>query len=198
LSQVQSQISALEADLAEMQAVHIGVTEARTRLDAARAERASLEQRFHRQAGARTAALEEARNRVRARTLAVAQRAALDRGVLGPEFDAAREAVAAVELEAAAATREALVHEAALESYDASSVRRGMWVAALLLVVLVVAPVVWRAVRVVEPPVPTGVKSSRSAQGAITSSRVFWTSAELPPTITSKAPGSTTRMFVSS
>ncbi|MGA7119560.1 MAG: hypothetical protein WBY94_05640 [Polyangiaceae bacterium] len=154
LSQVQSRISTLQADLAETQAIRVGVTAARTRVDEARAERTSLEHWFHRQSGARAAAVEEARDRVRRRMLAFAQRAVLDRGVMGAEFDAAREAVAQVELAAASAIRDAQVYEAALESHDASSVRRGMWVAALLLVVLVVAPVVWRAVRVVDPPVP--------------------------------------------
>jgi hypothetical protein len=48
-----------------------------------------------------------------------------------------------------------MIHEAARKSYDARSLHRGLVVAAVLVLVLVVAPIVWRAVRVVEPPLPT-------------------------------------------
>ncbi|HEX3346090.1 MAG TPA: hypothetical protein VHS09_16015, partial [Polyangiaceae bacterium] len=46
---------------------------------------------------------------------------------------------------------------AALEAYDARSMRLGlllMGVAAALLLALVVVPVVWRATRVIDPPPP--------------------------------------------
>ncbi|HEY5240324.1 MAG TPA: hypothetical protein VIJ22_02620, partial [Polyangiaceae bacterium] len=59
-----------------------------------------------------------------------------------------------------AAARDVKVHAAAIEAYDAKSMRMGvllMGVAAALLLALIVIPIVWRATRVVDapPPVPT-------------------------------------------
>jgi hypothetical protein len=87
--------------------------------------------------------------------LAFARRAVSDPAVLGPELETSRREIGELELLAAAALRDVHVHEAALESYDARSLRKGIIVAAALVLALVVAPVVWRAVRVVEPPVPS-------------------------------------------
>ena len=50
-----------------------------------------------------------------------------------------------------------VVHEAALEAYEPPSLRTGvvlLGVAAVLALALLVAPIVWRATRVVEPPPP--------------------------------------------
>jgi hypothetical protein len=155
LSQVASRISNLEVDLAETQTVRLGVAKARTRVDTARAERVSLEHWFQRQAGARAAAVRDARRQLKGHMLAFARRAVSDPAVLGPELETSRREIAELELLAAAALRDVHVHEAALESYDARSLRKGIIVAAALVLALVVAPVVWRAVRVVEPPVPS-------------------------------------------
>lgn len=154
LSQVASRIANLEADLVETQTIRLGVAKARTRVDTARAERVSLEHWFKRQSGARAAAVREARRRLRGQMLAFARRALSDHAVLGSEFDASRQEIGKLELTEAAALRDVQVHEAALGSYDARAVRKGFVVTAALVLVLVVAPVVWRAVRVVEPPIP--------------------------------------------
>ena len=128
--------------------------ETRAKVDAGREERASLDRWFKRQVGTRTAAVEEARGQVRNHMVVVAKRALVDRATFGPEFDPAREQIATLELAAASAARDVKVHESALGSYDVRSMRRGLVVSALLVLVLVVAPIVWRAVRVVEPPPP--------------------------------------------
>jgi hypothetical protein len=133
------------------------VSEAQAQVDAGRAERGSLEQWFKRQVGTRTAAVEEARREVRRHSIALATRAIVDRGAFGAEFDPLREQLATLELAARSSARDVTVHEAALDAYDTRSVRRGTLLAAFLVLVLVVAPIVWRAIRVVEPPIPTTV-----------------------------------------
>jgi serine/threonine-protein kinase len=146
----------LRASIAELQPQHAEaksrVSEAQGRVDAGRAERSSLEQWFKRQVGTRTTAAEDARRRVRQQAVILAKQAILDRAPFGGEFDPARDQIAKLELAAASAARDVWVHEAALESYDLRSLRRGVVVTAVLVLVLVVAPIVWRAVRVVEPP----------------------------------------------
>jgi hypothetical protein len=127
---------------------------AQAKVDAARVERRSLEHWLKRQVGTRTAAVEEARLQVRLRMVALAKRAVSDRHALGAEFDPARQQIGKLELAAASAARDVDVHEAALDSYDARSLRLGTMVAAVLVLVLLVAPIVWRAVRVVQPPTP--------------------------------------------
>jgi hypothetical protein len=146
----------LRASIADLQREHADAkkraSEAQAKVDGGRTERSSLEHWFKRQVGTRTAAAEEARRQVRRHTVTLAKRAILDRVTFGAEFDPAREQIAKLELAAASAARDVRVHEVALESYDSRSLRRGVVVAAVLLLVLVVAPIVWRAVRVVEPP----------------------------------------------
>ncbi|MBV9946725.1 MAG: serine/threonine protein kinase [Myxococcales bacterium] len=139
------------------------VAEAEEKVDAGRAERKSLEQWFSRQVGTRTAAVEQARAEVRSKMLAIARRARDDRAVLGADFDPAREQIAKLELAAVSAARDVTVHEAALHVYDAAAVRRGLLLSAVLFLVLVVGPIVWRATRVVEPPVPGAAAPSRAA-----------------------------------
>jgi serine/threonine-protein kinase len=131
--------------------------EAQTKVDAGRAERSQLEHWFKRQVGTRTAAVEEARRLVVGQMVAIATRAVADHAVFGAELDPAREQIAKLERAAASAARDVTVHEAALEAYEPRSMRTGvilLGVFAALLVVLVVAPFVWRATRVVEPPLP--------------------------------------------
>jgi len=148
----------LRASIAELQqqqaAAKKRAAEVQAKVDAGRAERSSLEQWFKRQVGTRTAAVEEARQRVREQRIALADRALADGAAFGPEFDPAREQIGKLRLAAASAARDVTVHEAALHAHDARSLRQGLLVAAVLLVVFVVAPVVWRATRVVEPPIP--------------------------------------------
>ncbi len=128
------------------------LAEAQGRVDVGRAERLSLEHWFKRQAGTRTAAVEEARKQVRGHQLALARRALVDSAAFGVEFDSAREQIARLDLAAQSAARDRAVHETALGSYDRRSMRQGLVVTAILVLLLIVAPVVWRAVRVVEPP----------------------------------------------
>jgi hypothetical protein len=126
--------------------------DAQSKVDAGRAERASLEQWFKRQAGTRTAAVEEARGVVRRQALALARRAVVDEAAFGSDLQPARDHIARLELAAHSAARDVFVHETALGSYDRRSVRSGLIVTAILVLLFVVAPVVWRATRVVEPP----------------------------------------------
>jgi hypothetical protein len=132
------------------------VTEAQTSVEAGRVERGQLEQWFKRQVGTRTAAVEEARRGVRDQELALARRAVLDRDVFGPEYDASREAIATLEQAAQSASRDVKVHEMALNVFDGRAMKLGtilLGALALLALTLLVAPIVWRATRVVEPPI---------------------------------------------
>jgi hypothetical protein len=153
-----SESTRLRSSIAELQQRHAETkkraSETQAKVDAGREERGSLDHWFKRQVGTRTAAVEEARGQVRRQMVAIAKRALADRATFASEFDPARERIATLELAAASAARDVKVHEAALGSYDVRSMRRGVVVSALLVLVLVVAPVVWRAVRVVEPPPP--------------------------------------------
>ena len=133
------------------------VAESQKRLEAGRAERTSLEHWFTRQVGTRTAAVEEARREVRRALVSIARRALADRAAFGAEVDPARDQIARLDRAAESASRDVVIHEAALEAYDPPSLRTGvvlLGIAALFALVLLVAPIVWRAVRVVEPPPP--------------------------------------------
>jgi hypothetical protein len=131
--------------------------EAQKRLEAGHAERTSLEQWFTRQVGTRTAAVEDARKEVRRALVSVARQALADRAVFGAEVDPARDQIATLERASESASRDVVVHEAALDAYDPPSLRMGvvlLGVAAVLALALLVAPIVWRATRVIEPPPP--------------------------------------------
>jgi hypothetical protein len=81
-----------------------------------------------------------------------------DRGTFGGEFDVARANVTKLERVGGAAARDVVVHEAALEAYDAPALRKGvvlMGIGAVLALAILAAPIVWRATRVIEPPIPT-------------------------------------------
>jgi hypothetical protein len=155
----------LRQSIAELQQRHGAakkrVAEAQSRVEAARGERASLEQWFKRQVGTRTAAVEEARKVVRGKLVAIAGTAIADRAAFGAELDATREQIAKLEAACESARRDVQVHEAAIEAYDPRSLKLGvllLGVVAALLLALVVAPIVWRATRVVEPPRPVPVQ----------------------------------------
>jgi serine/threonine-protein kinase len=153
-----AEVTKLRSSIAELQQRHSEArrraSEAQSKVEAGRAERSSLEQWFKRQVGTRTAAVEEARQQVRRTMVTFAKRAASDREVFGAEFDPAREQIAKLELAAASAARDVVLHQEALKAYDARSLRQGTILTAVLALLLVVAPIVWRAVRVVEPPLP--------------------------------------------
>lgn len=122
---------------------------------AAREERSSLEQWFSRRAGTRTAAVEEARADVRRNLVAIARRSLTDQGALVAELAPDRERIATLERAAESAVRDVTVHEAALSAHDPRTHRTGLIVgafAALLALALLAAPIVWRATRVIEPP----------------------------------------------
>jgi serine/threonine-protein kinase len=132
------------------------VADAEASAQAGRVERGQLEQWFKRQVGTRTAAVEEARKGVREKELALARRALLDRDAFGAEYDASREAIATLEQAAQSASRDVKVHEMALNVYDLRAMKLGtilLGALALLVLTLLVAPIVWRATRVVEPPI---------------------------------------------
>jgi serine/threonine protein kinase len=152
----------LRASIAELQQRSSNakrlVAEAQANVEIGRTERTSLEHWFKRQVGTRTAAVEQARQEVRRHSVALARHAMADRTAFGTELDPAREQIAKLERAAASAARDVTVHAAALEAYDARFLRLGvllMGVAAVLALALVLGPVVWRAVRVVEPPPTT-------------------------------------------
>jgi serine/threonine-protein kinase len=131
--------------------------EASAAVEAAQAERASLAEWFHRRAGTRTAAVEEARADVRRSLVAIARRGVSDQASFGADFDAGRGQLATLERAAQSAARDVTVHEAALVAYEPKGMRTGLLtaaIAALLALALVVAPIVWRATRVIEPPIP--------------------------------------------
>lgn len=151
----------LRAVVQELQTKYAGakkrVAETQAAVEAAQAERTSLEEWFHRRAGTRTAAVEEARADVRRGLVAIARRAVGDTGAFGAEFEAGRDRIATLEHAAESAARDVTVHEAALVAHDPRALRSGVLtgaIAALLALALLIAPIVWRATRVVEPPIP--------------------------------------------
>jgi serine/threonine protein kinase len=140
------------------------VAEAQVKVEAARAERASLEQWFKRQTGTRTAAVGEARAVFRRKMVAIAVRAIEDRPSFGADFEPARQEIARLGAAAKSAERDVAVHAAALDAYDASSLRSGvvlLGVAAVLALALLVGPIVWRATRVIDPGPPTSGEHAR-------------------------------------
>ncbi len=157
----QRETARLRASISETQdrstAAKKGTAEAQKRLEAGRAERTSLEQWFTKQVGTRTAAVEDARREVRRHVVSIGRQALADRKIFGAEVDPAREQIATLDRAAESAERDVVVHEAAIEVYDARSLRLGvvmLGVAAVVALALLVAPVVWRATRVVDPPPP--------------------------------------------
>jgi hypothetical protein len=86
--------------------------------------------------------------------VALARRAMADRAAFGPELDSARDEIAKLDRAAESAARDVEVHAAAIDAYDPPSLRKGvllLGVIAVLLLAIVVAPIVWRAKRVIAP-----------------------------------------------
>jgi serine/threonine protein kinase len=129
--------------------------EAEKKLEGGRAERTSLEQWFTRQVGTRTAAVEDARKDLRRVLVSIARQALADHAAFGVEVDPARQQIATLDRAAESAARDVVVHESAIEAFDAPSLRKGvvlLGVAFVLALALLIAPIVWRATRVIEPP----------------------------------------------
>jgi hypothetical protein len=150
----------LRASIGDLQqaysAAKRATADAQAKVEAGRAERQSLEQWFHRRVGKRTAAVEEARQLVRGSLVRIARRAIPDR-TFGAEFDPMRDRIVTLERAAKSATRDVTLHETALVAHDARGLHSGvvvLAVAALLALALLIAPIVWRATRVIEPPPP--------------------------------------------
>jgi tetrahydromethanopterin S-methyltransferase subunit B len=86
--------------------------------------------------------------------IALARRAVEDRSVFGSDLDLAREQIAKLDRTAESAARDLDVHKAALEAYDPASLRKGvllLGVVVVLFLALILAPIVWRATRVIAP-----------------------------------------------
>ena len=157
------------ATLAELQqrqtAAKRRTADATGTVHAGRAERTQLEQWFKRQVGTRTAAVEDARKAMRAQMMTIATRALADRSAFGADFDPTREQIALLQRAAESAQRDVTLHEAAMHSYDPQALRRGMvllGVAAALALALIIAPIVWRATRVVDAPAPVVTEPAHS------------------------------------
>jgi len=151
------QRAAIAESQERLSAARRNTVEAQKRLEAGRAERSSLEHWFTRQVGTRTAAVEDARKEVSRALVSIARQALADRSVFGVEVDPARDQIATLDRAAESVSRDVVIHEAALEAYDAPSLRTGvvlLAVAAVLALALLVAPIVWRATRVVDAPPP--------------------------------------------
>jgi hypothetical protein len=153
-----AEVAKLRARVSELSELQVpakrDVADAQAKVDAGRQERKSLEQWFKRQVGTRTAAVEEARKEARRQMVALARRAMDDRAVFGPEFDSTREQIAKLDRAAESAARDVEVHGAAIEAYDPPSLRKGVLLLGVLAVIalaLLIAPIVWRATRVVAP-----------------------------------------------
>jgi len=124
-------------------------------LEAARAERKALEEWFSRRVGTRNAALSEARQVVRDNQIEIARRAMNGPSVFGDEIETLRNRVTTLERAAASAAEDAAVHRTALTMHDGRVFRRGLIIVLMLLVVGMVIPIVWRATRIIEPPIQT-------------------------------------------
>jgi len=133
------------------------VEETKAKLDGVRDERRQLEQWFNRQVGNRTAAVDEARKAVRLELVALARVALAARDVYGAEIDDdARQEITTLERAAKARAHEVTLHEMAMKAYDADAYKKGLVlgaIAAFLLLVLVVTPIVLRATIPAPPPV---------------------------------------------
>jgi serine/threonine protein kinase len=131
------------------------VDEAQARLEAARAERAQMQELFNRQVGTRTAAVEEARKEVRRHLCGLAKQASDDKTTFGDAFAGSREETARLTRVAEERRHDVAVHEAALRAFDPSALRTGLVlasIAAFLLLLALVTPIWMRATMTSAPP----------------------------------------------
>jgi serine/threonine protein kinase len=163
-----SEVARLRAGVAGLQHSHAvakkRTIEAQARVELGRAERRQLDQWFRQKVGTRTAAVEDARLQMRRQLVAIARRALADGAAFGTEFDDAREQIAKLERVAESAARDVRVHEMAIGAFDRRSVRQGLallGIALILLLAAIVAPIVWRATRVVAPQTPSATDPAK-------------------------------------
>jgi len=149
-SSLAADLAAKDAKLADAQIkLTVGqqaTKSAQAKVGTLRTERQSVEQRFARQVGTRSAGVEEARGQVRAALVALGRAMMTDAAT--PELDTARAEVARLDDEARAAAKQVALHEAALGAYDVGKVALGLGLVVatfVLLVVLVLFPFIYRA-----------------------------------------------------
>ncbi|MEI7892501.1 MAG: protein kinase [Myxococcales bacterium] len=128
------------------------VTELEAEVSAVRSERATLDEWFRKKLGTRVEAADEARREVERRLGELGRRALSDRVVFGDGYAEVRTELTSIGQAAEQKAHEVALHEAALRSYDQASFRRGVVVIALLALVLLGGPIVWRATMTSPPP----------------------------------------------
>ncbi|MGA2450855.1 MAG: serine/threonine-protein kinase [Polyangiaceae bacterium] len=152
----ETDVSKLRAAVTDIQgrlaAARARVAAAQGTVEAARRERGSLARWFQRQAGTRTAAVEQARAQIRRCSIVLAREALSASLPFDAELRSACANLASLENAAASAARDVKVHEAALSAYDAHAVRVGVATFVGLLLALAVCPYAWRIVHAVVMP----------------------------------------------
>jgi hypothetical protein len=132
------------------------VVAAQGTVEAARRERGSLARWFQRQAGTRTAAVEQARAQIRRCNIVLAREALSASLPFDAEMRSACSDLSSLENAAASAARDVTVHEAALSAYNAHAVRVGIATFVGLLAALAACPFAWRALHAVVLPMLMG------------------------------------------
>jgi serine/threonine-protein kinase len=156
----ESDLSRLRAAVADIQgrlvAARARVVAAQGTVEAARRERGSLARWFQRQAGTRTAAVEQARAQIRRCNIVLAREALSASLPFDAEMRSACSDLSSLENAAASAARDVTVHEAALSAYNAHAVRVGIATFVGLLAALAACPFAWRALHAVVLPMLMG------------------------------------------
>ena len=140
---------------------HVAAVQAK--IAAAHTERTELERWFKRQAGTRTAAVEESRKMVKSHLCDLARRAIAEPATYESDFDAARADIARLGRAAEARAHDVRIHEAAIVSFDRAVYKKGLIVgivAAFLAAALIIVPIVLRATLPAPPPVLPSVPAS--------------------------------------
>jgi hypothetical protein len=120
------------------------VVTAQGTVDAARRERSSLAHWFQRQAGTRTAAVEQARAQIRRCSVALARKALSEPVRFDADVRSACSSLSTLENAAASAARDVAVHQAALTAYNAHAVRVGIVTLLVFAIALAACPFAWR------------------------------------------------------
>lgn len=157
----ETDLSRLRATVAEVQdrlaAVKARVIASQATVDAARRERRSLAHWFQRQAGTRTAAVEEARAQTRRCSITLARKAQAQPILFAADVRSAFSNLSTLEGAAASAARDVTVHEAALTVYDAHAVRVGIVAMVVFVVLLAACPLAWRVLHTTVVPALLGL-----------------------------------------
>jgi serine/threonine-protein kinase len=120
------------------------VVAAQGTVDAAHRERGSLAHWFQRQAGTRTAAVEQARAQIRRCSIALARKALSEPVHFDADVRSACISLSTLENAAASAARDVAVHQAALTAYNAHAVRVGIVTQLVFVIALAASPFAWR------------------------------------------------------